>query len=346
MSSNTFHNITHDNNMGIVRYILCLSVIVMHTKELTGVDIPLIMNGTVAVGGFFALSGFLLFSSFQKNPTLSHYFSKRARRILPPYFLIVILCALCFSAISTLSPGEYYADSGFWKYLLANISFLNFLHPELPGVFTGREFFSPVVNGSLWTMKGEWACYSMVPLFFYFIGSNRRRGMIAFATTVLVSLVIAYVLYGLNEKTGLGIYSTLGKQFRSLIPYFFCGALINLLYERFLKYKWWIIAVAVGLISTADLNPIYYTFLQPVAVSVTVIWVSQVGKWGTFLKNHDDLSYDMYLFHFPIIQLTNLYGLPGNMAPFALLGIIIAASFAAALISWTAVGKHILKRRN
>lgn len=341
-----FHEISHDNNMGVVRYILCLSVILMHTNNLTGTNLPLIINGTVAVGGFFALSGFLLFASFQKKATLKHYFSRRARRILPPYFLIVLLCAICFSSISSMTAKEYYSDSGFWKYLAANLSFLNFIHNELPGVFQGPQFIIPVINGSLWTMKGEWVCYASVPLLFWFIGHNRKRASITFIILILVGLLIAHALYNINEHTGLKIYATFAKQFRGLFTYFFCGALINLAYDKFLKYKWGIIIVSLAIVLTCDYNPLYYTIFQPIVVSTIVIWVSQVGKWGTFLKNHDDLSYDMYLFHFPIIQLTNYYGLSSQLSPYALVGVIIAFSFIFSLLSWNVVGKHILHRHN
>lgn len=81
--------------------------------------------------------------------------------------LIVVACAAGLVFASDLTPAQYFTDSGLIKYLAANLSFLNFLHPTLPGVFQGQEFVNPAVNGSLWTMKIEWALYLSVPLIYF-----------------------------------------------------------------------------------------------------------------------------------------------------------------------------------
>lgn len=102
-----FHPISHENNMMVMRYVLSIYVILGHIAVLTGKEIPWVGTPIMAVGGFFALSGFLLFTSFQKRPTLKHYISRRARRILPPYILIVILCTISLWSVSSFSIVEY-----------------------------------------------------------------------------------------------------------------------------------------------------------------------------------------------------------------------------------------------
>lgn len=331
--------------MGIVRYVLSICVIILHTSVLTGVDLPLNSYGSAAVGGFFALSGFLLFSSFQKKPTWRHYIERRARRILPPYFFIVIVCALSLSSISTLSITEYFSDKGFWSYLAANLSFLNFLHPELPGVFQGPDFYNSAVNGSLWTMKGEWICYLSIPFIFIMIGGKKR-----YAITILFSLVVAclamrFWLLHIYESSGNRLCLIFGNQFASIFTFFFCGALVNVCYDKFLKYNRVIMILSLAIVLTADFNPLYYSIFRPFGLTGLVLWFSQVGKWGTFLKNHDDLSYDMYLFHYPLIQLSIYLGLPEKVSPPILLGIVMITTFILSVFSWNLIGKPILKRK-
>lgn len=331
--------------MAVVRYVLSFLVLIAHTATLADVSLPISNYSFIAVGGFFALSGFLLFASFQKKPTLQHYLSRRARRILPPYFLIVIVCAFSFVLVSSLSCEEYYFSGDFWKYLAANLSFLNFIQPSLPGVFDGADFFTNAVNGSLWTMKGEWICYISVPILFCFIIKYPRKATLILCSIILVCIVISNILYFKGEQTGREIFFTLSKQFNSIFVFFYIGAFINMQYKYFLKYKWYIIAIDIAIIIFSDYYVLfYYLFLRPFVVATMVIWFSQVGKWGSFLRYHEDLSYDIYLFHYPIIQLVVLFGLNKSCSHYMLLLLVIAVTTLFAFISWNTLGKKILKR--
>ncbi len=331
--------------MGIVRYVLSICVIIAHTSILTGKDLPFNSYHVAAVGCFFSLSGFLLFSSFQRRPTWRHYVERRVRRIMPPYFLIVILCALVFVSISSLGWKEYFSSSGFWEYLAANLSFLNFLHPDLPGVFQGPGFYNSAVNGSLWTMKGEWICYLSIPFIYAAIRGKRKRAVIILMVLIAACLAMRFLLMRMYVSSGRELYSILGKQFASIFSFFFCGALVNVCYEQFLKYNRIILIISAAIVLTADFNPLYEILFRPIGLTGLVLWFSQIGRWGTFLKNHDDLSYDMYLFHYPLIQLSIFLGLPDKVSPPLLLGIIMISTFIFSVISWNLVGKHILRRK-
>lgn len=331
--------------MAVVRYVLSFLVLIAHTATLARVDLPVSSYSFIAVGGFFALSGFLLFASFQKRPVLRHYLSRRALRILPPYFLIVIVCAVLLVAVSSLDWREYYSDSGFWEYLAANISFLNFLHPSLPGVFEGPQFVNSAVNGSLWTMKGEWLCYLSVPALFFIVASRPRLRVLIVSGLIVLCLLISNGIYDMGESTGKEIYFTLSKQFSSIFVFFYIGCLINMLYDYFLRYRWLVITIDLLLLIVCSLYPssFYYMYLRPFVISVLVLWFSQVGRWGYFMRGHEDLSYDIYLFHYPIIQLSVYLGLQDEVPPMVLLLIIAAVTTTCAYLSWNLVGKKFKK---
>ena len=113
-----------------------------------------------AVQVFFLISGYLVFSSYEKSSTLKSYFSKRARRIYPAYLFVILAAAFGLYFVSQETLIDYFG-LGWLKYVASNLTFLNFAAPTLPGVFTENP--TPGINGSLWTIKVEVAFYIAVP---------------------------------------------------------------------------------------------------------------------------------------------------------------------------------------
>lgn len=296
------HKVPFPNNMGVVRYVLAFAVVFAHFNSMTGNNVYFPISSYTAVGGFFALSGFLMYGSYHKRHDLKGYVKSRARRILPAYFLVVLGAALFLSLISDLGFSDYFASSGLWKYLGANLCFLNFLEPTLPGVFDNCVI--PAVNASLWTMKVEWALYLSVPLFFFILKRAGGRPLVWFWGIIVFAICYRLFFTHLHSVTGNGFYQILGRQFLGQMSYFYIGALCYHLLPQFLRYKWALLAGVGLLLGLSFLLPYHYysIVVQPFAVSVAVIWFSIVGKWGAWEGKRDNLSYNIYLCHFPIIQ--------------------------------------------
>ncbi len=174
-----------------MRYVLSIAVIIAHVDYLTGYSLPFPFSSFEAVGGFFAISGFLMYPNYVRHGDALKYTRQRARRILPPYLFIVIACAFGFSLISELPFSKYFRSEGVAAYLGANISFLNWLHPDLPGVFEGEPYVTQAVNGSLWTMKVEWCLYFSVPIFIW-VSSFFKRMSYHWKTLIVIFISIAY----------------------------------------------------------------------------------------------------------------------------------------------------------
>lgn len=332
-----FKRLSRDNNMPVIRYILSICILTDHVALLANVDLPI----TLYVGGFFTISGFLIFTAFQKDPVVKSYAEKRVRRLFPPYCNIVLMCALLMVFISSLNWWQYYSDLGFWEYLGSNLIFLNFLHPTLPGVFEGSQYVSPAVNGALWTMKGEIVCYIIVPILYIFMSKSRKRALSITSVIIVVCYALSLLLHHLHQATGREIWTIIERQFSTIVIYFFLGALINLLFDKFMKYKWPVLIITLLVIIFNEYySEAYHLILRPIAISVLVIWFSMVGKWGAFMRNHEDLSYDIYLFHWPMIQLAVYLGLPQMMNKWLLLLVILTATAGLAFLSWNLVGKR------
>lgn len=219
-----FNSVSRDNNINAVRYYLAICILLNHFCVLSGADViqlPRIFGGA---GSFFAISGFLMFPSFEKRPGLKRYFSRRAKRIFPPYVFIVLLAAFGLVFVSNLPAGEYFCSKEFWSYLAANLSFLNFLSPDLPGVFTDATNSISAVNGSLWTMKGEVACYMTVPLVFYVVKVSGVR-MARMLELLMVLFGAAYIMLGYMELNGNPQLDVISRQCRVMFLFYMGGYL-------------------------------------------------------------------------------------------------------------------------
>lgn len=335
--------------MNAVRYYLAICILTSHFSYLAQSDIfalPRIFGGA---GSFFALSGFLMFPSFEKRPDIKRFYKRRAQRIFPPYFLVVLVAAIGCGLISSMPLYEYFTNAGFWKYLVANLGFMNFLCPDLPGVFEEGTNFAPFVNGALWTMKGEILCYLSVPFVYRWITRSKYS-----CTRILTFIVIGCGLlyFGCNELSGIigrNLY-VIQKQF-CVFMLFYMGALINRKLPVFLKYKWYFLVVD-GVLLMADYFSLldftstsgwFYEFaISPFVTGTMVIVCCLTGTWGRALANHDALSYDIYLFHWPVIQVLVYFGLVGRIGAYPTLLLTICVVVALAYLSWRYIGKRFL----
>lgn len=331
-------------NMDALRYVLAFSVIVAHFNELAGFHIPWPIPSYTAVGGFFTLSGYLIFGSYDRRPHLRKFLIRRAQRILPPYILIVLICAFCLVAISSFSPWEYFSSTQWWKYLMANLSFLNFLEPTLPGVFE----YNPIeaVNGSLWTMKIEWMLYLSVPLVVWICQRVRWNRSKLFIAIYLLSALYKFSLLYLYKQSGEEMYLILSRQVFGQLCYFYAGAFIYFHIEQFRKHSKVLLVIACIIFLFRNYIYGYEQLLEPAVISIFIICASMMGKWGKTLNRIDNVSYDMYLFHFPIIQVSVWSGITNILGAWFGLLWVTTTTLLFALISWHFIGKRFLQGKS
>lgn len=329
------YKIPQPNNMGMVRYILAFAVVVAHFNLLYGMQIPCPVTSAEGVGGFFALSGFLIYGSYLRKDNVRSYVASRAVRLLPAYFSTVLLFAIALVAVSSLSAADYFGSAHFWKYLAANLIFMNFLEPTLPGVFESGNLF-PQVNWSLWTMKVEWLLYLSVPIVAFCIKKFRWKATWTFAVVYILSIAYQILFQHLYARTGDELYAILGRQVGTQLAYFYAGAFIYFCLDAFLEYKWWIIAAAVAAFIWSGCDPCVSPFLRPMSLAVIVVWLSMIGRWGAWEGRLDNVSYNIYLLHFPVIQLCFYWDVAAFAGQWGAFLIVVAAivALSAAMNAW------------
>ena len=326
------------NNFDGIRIGLALIVVFAHLSVLTQVAefkvFESIFDSNFAVKGFFAISGFLVTKSYLTSNSLFEYAEKRFRRIYPAYLTSIFICLFIGACVTSLGFYDFITASQTLKYFLSNALFLNFIQPTLPFVFDNNPIHA--LDGSLWTIKVEVMLYfCMPPLIFLFTRLGLAKTTITFFL-LSVAWVYFFVFVYSGNKGG-----EIALQFPGQLSYFILGSLFAINKKILSKIKW--IALVSCIILYSISNPYAKLLIDPIAYSSIVIFLSTMAFRSLNLGKYGDISYGIYLYHFPIIQFLIFLDLfKSNVwVGFSLAFILtIAMTFA----SWHFVEKKLLKR--
>jgi peptidoglycan/LPS O-acetylase OafA/YrhL len=335
------NNRLENNNFDLLRFLFAATVCLVHSFSLSGYQelsgISQVLSSEIAVKAFFVLSGFLIFMSYERSSSLKSYTYKRIRRVYPAYFVVVVFSAIVLFLISTDTIENYFSID--WlKYVIANLTFLNFLHPTLPGVFDNNILNA--VNGALWTIKIEVMFYFSVPLIGYLFKKFPRVWVLLFfyGLSVIYSLSMAE----LASSTQNSMFSVLGRQLPGQMSYFMAGALLYYyfpIFERKMKYTFSLAIVLMMLNSFISLS-----FLLPMVLAIIVVFFGVFMYLGNFGK-YGDFSYGIYIIHFPVIQFLLANDLASNN-PFIFIVSVLIITILGAVGMWHIVEKRFLLRSN
>lgn len=282
------------NGFNTIRLLAATAVIVSHAFPLTGQMEPLARVtgqasiGTLAVSAFFMISGFLIPASLDRG-SLVQYAIKRSCRIMPGLVVAVLTSAFGFGLLLTrLSASEYLLHPQTWRFV-ANAILLPTGY-DLPGVFANHPL--PVMNGSLWSLKFEVACYVLVVVVFA-IASLRKPAVIA---AWLGSLVIARLV---ADDAG-GIWFYIG-QTAGLFRFFGLGMLFYLFADRISVRRNWGWVAAAATVAAAFTG--WFMEVAAIAGSYAIITLAYCsGDRFKQMTARGDISYGVYLYAFPIQQ--------------------------------------------
>jgi peptidoglycan/LPS O-acetylase OafA/YrhL len=336
------------NNLDCLRLILASVVVFFHLYALTNLPAFSIFGAYCsphfAVRSFFVISGLLIYRSYTRSSSIASYMEKRVRRIYPAYFTVVVVAALALWPLSTLAASQYFG-AGFWKYLGANLMFLNFLAPTLPGVFTSN--IETPVNGALWTLKIEVAFYLLVPVIHYLCGRFGTKRVITaiFCLSCIWKYGFAFLASWDSSRNAdlidgsRNIYDKLAVQFPAQLLYFAAGILLLLYFD---KLKLHFLSIT-GI--TACLYLVDHWLTRG---TLDVLWISGVvfvfGFWryfGNFSK-FGDFSYGVYIVHWPILQVLICFGLT-SLPPVIFLLLSLSLVGLASVLMWYLVESRFLR---
>lgn len=326
-----------DNNFNLIRMAAAMAVLVSHSFPITlGPDAAQPLQaltgdslGWHAVAVFFVISGLLIARSFERSPTFVHWLAARALRLFPALVVVLAITVFLLGPLVTSLPLAAYAmQSETWAYLPRNLS-LAFLQYPLPGVFKTNPY-GPPINGSLWSLVLEVACYIGVAVAGA-LGLLRRPRLFA----GLVVLVLAARL-GMGWA---GMSATLPGLLAKLAFPFALGAAAWVWRDRLVLSFRWVLLAWAGALALYP-TPVFAEALT-VALAYGALWFALVPKGALLGFNRiSDWSYGVYIYAFPVQQLL-VHLLPGH-SPLANVAMSVPIVLACGALSWRLVEQRAL----
>ena len=295
--------------------------------------------GQVALDGFFVISGFLVTRSYLSLQSFPRFTWHRFLRIVPGFWVCLVVVALVVAPVAALLEGRSVAglfsgDRSALDYVLRNAALL-MRQDGIAGLLADTPN-NEAFDGSLWTLFYEALCYALLGVVGVCGILQRRRWLVALGTVALLGAL-------LTVDTGLlplaGSMPALVVRFAFL---FSLGATAWLYADR-LPISGVLAAPAALLVVLALLTLEDYRPLGAVGLAYVLVWaiVRTPLRWSPRM----DLSYGIYIYHWPVQQLLVLAGATSlGTTPFVSLSLVAAAGCAA--MSWTLVERPALGQKN
>lgn len=294
-----------------------------------GTPIPTLFGVGLHVLGvyvFFALSGYLISSSLERDGNPIRFLMKRTLRLLPALWVCLTLTMIVFAATSSLGVGQFLSSevtrSFLWNYLL-NPRF------SLPGVFDTNPWPS-AVHGSIWSLPAEAAAY---------IGLLALSVLGRAGAAIGLALAIAAKLLLPQEIDELVFWGTRIDSVYDLAVFFAAGACLSA-YRTTLKQSDSIAVCGLVLAAFATGTSLGQWALMAALPYAIVTFGAHGSRAGDWVSRFGDLSYGTYLYAFPVQQTLILAGIasPGLLSIVSAPIVLLLAA-----LSWHLVEKPVMR---
>ena len=331
------------NSLNLIRLCLALLVLFAHTYFLigqpTGPTYGGLHGGEWAVAAFFALSGYLIAGSAMRHAT-GTYLLNRAARIIPGYYVCLVIMVTVFAPITYLSEngtlsGYLTTATTPFNYLLENMLFRGPLYPiaETPAHIPWPYAW----NGSLWTLYFELICYVVMAVMCQF-------AVVKKSPWPMLLMFLGSVWVYANSAT-IGVYFESSYVFSSLsklLPLFLGGALVCVVGEWVGMHRWFGIGSTLAALALMKFIPLWGGQLAAPLLAYALLWISSWLPQPRFVRDND-LSYGTYVYAFPVQQLLAVFGLSA-LSSWMFTVIAAAVTLPMAYLSWRHVEQPMMSR--
>jgi peptidoglycan/LPS O-acetylase OafA/YrhL len=295
---------TYIKQLDSIRAIAVIMVVFSHWTLLGGNSI--FPWGAIGVTVFFVLSGFLITNillkkkqdieekSVQENKiaAIGKFMMRRALRIFPLYYLILILLFLGAKVLPNPIPQD-------WKYYALYVeNYLFYFRQAYPG---GK--LSP-----MWSLAVEEQFYLIWPWLIFFVSAKNIKYVLG--SGIMISILSMLILPLVLEKKEFIVFLT-----PSCFDAFCWGGILSytVVYHKEMLEKFSSVFKVLGLIAISmyiglQCFHVSFDFLARTLLSIFVTWIlsiillNKTGKFDALFSNKilmsiGKVSYGVYLFH-------------------------------------------------
>ncbi|WP_082622908.1 acyltransferase [Terrabacter sp. Root85] len=320
-----------DNALNALRLVLASIVILEHSYSLVhGPGGPMPYAGGFAVDGFFAISGFLITGS-RTRMGMRPYLWRRALRIVPAYWAVLLFTALVVAPVSAKITSSPYAWDEAGKYVTWN----SMLVTPILGIGGSPHGvpYAGLWNGPLWTLTFEAGAYLFFGLLVALPGFGART-----ASRILIGLSVLTTM-----QFGAGVAPRFDPDLARLWAFFAAGVLLWFIRERLPSSPWMAVAAAGVVTGCLASNHTLYLAVAPLPLAFALLWLG--ARLPLRVGTRHDISYGLYLFAYPLQQLMIIAGVAASVGSvwFAVLSVAITVPVAWA--SWLLVERPSMRLR-
>lgn len=336
-----------------LRAVAVLPVILFHA------GVSWVGGGYVGVDVFFVISGYLITSLILAERaagtfTLTGFYERRARRILPPLLLVLLAC-IVFGWFYML-PNQLEELS---RALIAVPIFAsNILFSREADYFARPAEFNPLLH--TWSLAVEEQFYVIFPLVIALFWRTKRRWLIGFLGVLVTCLIsFRYAESRSFTKPEITFYLLKARAWELLaggLIAFYCSGCRDVAASSNRQRAFHEVAAVLGLaligyaavmFDRGTRFPSIYTGVPVAGAALVILFATPKTLVGRFLSLRwlvglGLISYSAYLWHQPMFASARLVGMGSDR----IIGALAVLSILVAYVTWRYVELPFRNRRN
>lgn len=348
----------HRNSLGAIRLFLAIAVLFDHAFPLGGYGVDPLHNltggqatiGSLAVDGFFGISGYLIAKS-GANSDIIQFLWRRFLRIFPAYWAVLLFSAVVvgplFWVIEHNPISTYFnrSEGGPLTYLTNNWTLKvgqYGIHDIFLSTPWGETTHTSVFNGSIWTLEYEWFSYMIIAVLC--VGGVLLRAKIL--VPILTALFFSLSLLNISSPGAVGnIFPFLADSYRVSLPLVFLFGACLAIYSKRIPFDTKLALICL-LTIIASLKYGGYAQLGTPALVYFVLWLgAKLPRTWQWIGAKNDYSYGIYIYGFLVQQMLASLGVNAwGYLPYVAITILITWGFA--WLSWHLLEKRAMKLKD